>query len=125
MSIVPPFISFKKEVVLISGLLEIILGLFLLFKKTRRLSAYGIIILLIAVFPANIYLFISETPRITLGISQEQALIRMPFQIPLILIAFSWFIYSKTIFGFQLKVSGFSPKAARFAGFNKNILIRE
>lgn len=86
--IVPPFISFKKEVVLVSGLLEIILGLFLLFKKTRRVSAYGIIILLIAVFPANIYLFISETPRIILGISQKQALIRMPFQIPLILIAF-------------------------------------
>ena len=43
--------------------------------------------------------------------------------ITLILIAFSWFIYSKTIFGFQLKVSGFSPKAARFAGFNKNFLI--
>ena len=43
--------------------------------------------------------------------------------VTLILIAFSWFIYSKTIFGFQLKVSGFSPKAARFAGFNKNFLI--
>ena len=43
--------------------------------------------------------------------------------ITLILIALSWFIYSKTIFGYQLKVSGFSPKAARFAGFNKNYLI--
>ena len=27
------------------------------------------------------------------------------------------------MFGFQLKVSGFSPIAARYAGFNQNILI--
>ena len=43
--------------------------------------------------------------------------------ITLVLIFFSWFIFSKTIFGFQLKVSGFSPKAARYAGFNQNILV--
>jgi len=43
--------------------------------------------------------------------------------ITLILLALSWFIYSKTMFGYQLKVSGYSPKAARFAGFNKNFLI--
>ena len=33
------------------------------------------------------------------------------------------FIFSKTIFGFQLKVSGFSPTAARYAGFNQNTLV--
>ncbi len=43
--------------------------------------------------------------------------------ITLILLAVSWFVYSKTMFGYQLKVSGFSPRAARFAGFNKNFLI--
>ncbi len=43
--------------------------------------------------------------------------------ITLILIFISWFVFSKTIFGFQLKVSGFSPTAARYAGFNQNILI--
>ena len=43
--------------------------------------------------------------------------------ITLILLALSWFVYSKTMFGYQLKVSGYSPKAARFAGFNKNFLI--
>ncbi len=43
--------------------------------------------------------------------------------ITLILIFISWFIFAKTIFGFQLKVSGFSPIAARYAGFNQKILI--
>ena len=43
--------------------------------------------------------------------------------ITLILIFISWFVFSKTMFGFQLKVSGFSPIAAGYAGFNQNILI--
>ena len=43
--------------------------------------------------------------------------------ITIILILFSWFIFSKTIFGFQLKVSGFSQTAASYAGFNQNTLI--
>ena len=43
--------------------------------------------------------------------------------ITLILILISWFVFAKTIFGFQLKVSGFSPLAARYAGFNHNTLI--
>jgi len=43
--------------------------------------------------------------------------------ITLIFIFISWFIFAKTIFGFQLKVSGFSPIAARYAGFNQNTLI--
>ncbi len=43
--------------------------------------------------------------------------------ITLILVFISWFVFAKTIFGFQLKVSGFSPIAARYAGFNQKILI--
>ena len=43
--------------------------------------------------------------------------------ITLFLIFISWFVFSKTMFGFQLKVSGFSPKAARYAGFNQTTLI--
>ena len=43
--------------------------------------------------------------------------------ITLLLIFFSWFVFSKTIFGYQLKVSGFSPTAAKYAGFNQKILV--
>ena len=87
-AIVPPYINFKKEVVLISGLLEVTLAILLLFHQTRKFAAWGIISLLIAVFPANIYLYISETPREILDISKNQALLRIPFQIPLIIIAY-------------------------------------
>ena len=87
-SIVPNYISWKKEAVFISGFFEILLGILLLFHKTRKLAAWGIIMLLIAVFPANIYLYVSEIPREILNISKIDALIRIPFQIPLIIISY-------------------------------------
>lgn len=101
-SIVPNYISWKKEAVFISGFFEILLGILLLFHKTRKLAAWGIIMLLIAVFPANIYLYVSEIAREILNISKIDALIRIPFQIPLIIISYwhskkiSSKIFSKT-----------------------------
>ena len=100
-TIVPPIIDWKKEAVLISGFIEVILGVLLLFNHTRKLAAWGIILLLIAVFPANIYLYISEFARETLSISKGQALFRMPFQIPLMIIAY-W--HSKEIHSKQLSI---------------------
>ena len=35
----------------------------------------------------------------------------------------SWFIFSKTMLGYQLKVTGYSPTASRYAGFNQNNLV--
>ena len=101
-SIVPNYISWKKEAVFISGFFEILLGILLLFHKTRKIAAWGIIMLLIAVFPANIYLYVSEIAREILNISKIDALIRIPFQIPLIIISYwhskkiSSKIFSKT-----------------------------
>ncbi len=38
-------------------------------------------------------------------------------------ILITWFIYAKTLLGYQLKVSGLSPKASKFAGFNQKGLV--
>ena len=84
----PPLIPLKEELVFISGLFEIILGACLLSNRTRKFGALGIILLLIAVFPVNIYLYLSEIPRDILQITKQQALIRMPFQIPLIILSY-------------------------------------
>ena len=88
MAIMPPHIPFHKELIYLSGFFEVLFGLLLLFHKTRKIASWGIIILLICVFPANIYLYFSDEAREILKITKEQALIRMPFQIPLILIAY-------------------------------------
>jgi len=100
-TIVPPIINWKEEAVLVSGFIEVLLGILLLFNQTRRLAAWGIILLLIAVLPANIYLYISEIPREILSVSKSQALFRIPFQIPLIIISY-W--HSKEIHSKQLSI---------------------
>jgi uncharacterized membrane protein len=54
--IMPPYIPAHRLMVYLSGFFEILFGLGLLFEDTRSLSAIGIILLLIAVFPANLYM---------------------------------------------------------------------
>mgnify|MGYP004186971031 CR=1 FL=1 len=88
LDIVPPQLPFKLFLVYFTGLIEVVGGVAILAPKTRKVGAYLLIFLLVSVFPANIYLYISETPQNLLGISKMDALIRMPFQIPLILLAF-------------------------------------
>tara|TARA_B100001109_G_scaffold224433_1_gene197354 strand:- start:1461 stop:1922 length:462 start_codon:yes stop_codon:yes gene_type:complete len=85
---ITPQIPYKLFAVYFTGLLEIIGGGLLLFKKTRKTGAYIIMFLLIIVFPANIYLYVSEAPQQLIGVSKTQALVRMPFQIPLLLLAY-------------------------------------
>ena len=88
LEIVPPQLPFKLFLVYVTGLVEIIGGAAIFFSKTRRTGAFLLIFLLIVVFPANIYLFLSEATQNALGISKTDALIRMPFQIPLIILAY-------------------------------------
>ena len=56
LKIMPPFIPAHEFMVAASGVAEIVLGLGLLFPQTRAWAAWGIIALLIVVFPANIYM---------------------------------------------------------------------
>ena len=87
-NITPPFVPFKEGAVYITGIIEILAGVMILFKRSRAQGAYLLIFLLIIVFPANIYLYISELPRDLLGITKNQALMRLPFQIPLLILAY-------------------------------------
>ena len=88
LDIVPPQLPFKLFLVYLTGLIEIVGGVAIFLPKTRKAGAYLLIFLLVSVFPANIYLYVSETPQSLLGISKMDALIRMPFQTPLILLAY-------------------------------------
>ena len=88
--IIPPYLSsFGLELVYISGFFEILLGFLLLFPKFRGIAAYGIILLLIAVYPANIFLAFNKEAQQLLGISSFAASwIRLPIQFILIGIAY-------------------------------------
>ena len=80
LNIMPPFLPYHLELVYISGFFEILLGLILIFPKYRFYTSWGLIILLIAVFPANIYLAQSEIAQQGLDVSKEVAIWRLPFQ---------------------------------------------
>ena len=76
--IVPPYLPYKLELVYISGLFEILFGGMLLFKKTRFLAGWGLILLLIAVYPANIYL--AQTNGVAMNTTPLIAWGRLPVQ---------------------------------------------
>ncbi len=80
--IVPPFIPFAKAAVFWSGVAEILLGMALWFDAIRSVAAWGIIILLIVVFPANIYQL--AEPKARLGLPLWLLILRLPLQLILI-----------------------------------------
>lgn len=86
LKIMPPYLPWHKELVLISGIIEILLGILLLIPKTRIVAAWLIIDLLLAVFPANW--------QMAQNYYQEQnsrlwiAIVRLPLQI--LLIYWAW-----------------------------------
>ena len=88
LSIIPPYLPFHLELVYISGFFEILFGLMILFPKYRYYGAIGLILLLIAVFPANIYLAQSKEAQEAIGASQQIAIWRLPIQGILIWIAY-------------------------------------
>ncbi len=57
LKITPKWVPFPEIINLIVGAFEIILGLLLIFRVTRSFAAWGIIVLLVLVFPANVYHF--------------------------------------------------------------------
>ena len=50
-------VDWRLPLVNVSGVAEIVLGALLMFRDFQRVAAWGLILLLIAVFPANIYAY--------------------------------------------------------------------
>ena len=54
--IIPPFFPVPLVLVYLSGLAEIAVGIGLLIPRTRQPAAWATVVLLVAIFPANIYM---------------------------------------------------------------------
>src|SRR5262245_36586782 len=87
LKIMPPYLPWHGPLVLLSGLIEIVLGILLLVPRTSRLAAWSLIALLIAVFPANIYLYQHQE---ILPLDPRLHWLRLPFQGVLILWAYAY-----------------------------------
>ena len=79
--IVPPYIRYPSAVIYLSGAAELLLGSGLLGEPLRSASAWGLILLLILIFPANIYMAVSKKFR---RIPQWLLYLRLPIQVLLI-----------------------------------------
>jgi len=87
LSIMPPAFPLHLEAVYISGFFEILGGICVLIPSLRRIAGFGLIALLISVYPANIYMAI--TPEAFPEISIELLYFRLPLQFLFIYWAYS------------------------------------
>jgi uncharacterized membrane protein len=78
--IVPPGFGSPAVMVAVSGVAEIAGGIGLLIPRLRRWAALGLIALLIAVFPANVYMAVSPQSISDLHFSRGTLWLRLPLQ---------------------------------------------
>jgi len=93
-AIMPAYLPWPSQLVLLSGVAEIAVGAGVLIPATRVTAAWGIILLLILIFPANLYVAMNGLPY--LGDEPNTALnwVRLPFQ--LVLIAWAYWYTKRT-----------------------------
>lgn len=82
----PDYLGYHKELVIISGVLELMGAIGILVPRTRLLAGYGLIALIVAVYPANINMALH--PERYEDISELFLYARLPFQF-----LFVWFVW--------------------------------
>jgi uncharacterized membrane protein len=87
--IVPPYFPWRLEIVLVSGVFELLGAFGLVWRATRRMAGTGLFMLTIAVTPANIYM-LQNAHQFT--VPYWLLWCRLPFQAVLL-----WLIWWSTI----------------------------
>ncbi len=89
LGMMPPWLPWPEAMNAISGGAEILGGIGLLVPRTRRAAGWGLIALLIAIFPANLHVALQgHMPGTTF--SATALWVRLPFQA--LLIAWVWWV---------------------------------
>jgi uncharacterized membrane protein len=88
MKIMPDYLPWHKPLVLISGFFEIAGGIGIMISSFQILATWGLILLLLAVFPANITMFQKAHHKHDFTLYTWLLLLRLPFQFVLI-----WWVY--------------------------------
>ena len=89
--IMPPFIPFPRLCVVVSGIFEILggLGLLLPVRAIEVATGWGLVLLLLAVFPANIYMAAADVRINGFPAHAWMSWARLPLQ-PLLIVALLW-----------------------------------
>ena len=88
-AMMPAALPWHLALVYASGVAEIAGGLGLLVPRTRRAAAWGLIALLVAVFPANVNMAVNELPLSTSAVPAWALWARLPLQLVLIAWAYA------------------------------------
>jgi uncharacterized membrane protein len=86
MRIVPPYISWPRAAVLISGVFELLGAAGLLWGTTRRAAGIGLLLLTLAVTPAHFYML--QRPEL-FDVPYWALVLRLPVQVAL-LVLIAW-----------------------------------
>jgi uncharacterized membrane protein len=82
--IVPPFLPLPKLIVIVTGVMEILFAIGLIWPKWRRLTGIVLSVYLLAVLPANIYMALENMPLDGRDLTSFQLWFRVALQFPLI-----------------------------------------
>ena len=82
MCIVPPWIPWPREAVLISGVFELLGAALLLWRPTRQVAGWGLFALTIAMTPAHIYML--QRPDLFPSVPYWALVLRLPIQVALL-----------------------------------------
>ena len=94
--IMPPYLPAHLELVYLSGVLEALGGLAVLIPRIRGLAGWGLILLLLAVYPANLHMALH--PELFPSMSTLALYARLPLQFVLIAWAY-WATRPDTLAG--------------------------
>lgn len=87
-AMMPAALPWPLELVYVSGVFEVLGGLGLLLPQTRRLAAWGLIALFVAIFPANLNMALNHLPLGGKPVPLWALWARLPLQA--VLIAWAW-----------------------------------
>ena len=82
--IVPPTLPAPAALVFISGIFEMLGGIGLLMPRARLIAGWGLILLLICVFPANVQMLVNYRAQGVVWWGEALLWARLPFQLVLI-----------------------------------------
>lgn len=92
-AIMPDYLPWHPELVFVSGVAEVALGVAVLIPATRVTAAWGLILLLIAIFPANLYVAVNDLAYV----GNEPNTILNWLRLPLQLVLLGWaYWYTKS-----------------------------
>lgn len=89
LAMMPPYLPLHLELVYISGVFEVLGGVGVLIPAVRRYAGYGLIALLVAVFPANVQMLLNQIQAAGYTGFTYALMLRLPLQ----LLVIAWVLW--------------------------------